>query len=29
MQSNKTNRFSLGEKVIETPSLRIRKNIMM
>lgn len=29
MQTNKTNRFSLGEKVIETPSLRIRKNIMM
>ncbi len=29
MQTNKTNRFSLGEKVIDTPSLRIRKNIMM
>lgn len=29
MQTTKTNRFSLGEKVIETPALRIRKNIMM
>ena len=29
MQTNKANRLSLGEKVINTPSLRIRKNIMM
>lgn len=29
MRTNKTNRFSLGEKVIKTPSLCIRKNIMM